>query len=284
MKLYEEYLQKVNEINISPAVKQTALLGTVKIGFMLLMSFVLYWAFISGSKIDKELTEFFKKFLLEKVGDKKASEKVTVRIFKENIPNAFVLFGNKIFITSGLLKQLTRDEAISVCLHEYFHLRSFHVWQNVIVGELPTTYFAIYCVIKLSEKIPLGNPVLILYTEMLLFFFITTIFSIPYNLTFGRRHELQSDAFAAKYGYGPHLISALKKLDAMYQKAVQKECQGKKLCLFWIRLNEIIDEHPGLKRRIENVMSSTKVLKLAIQKNIAGLKSEITRLLSSDEQ
>ena len=136
--------------------------------------------------------------------------------------NAFCTgIGNRktISLDDNLVSSYSVNEITAVFAHEFAHAKYRHV-----IKSMPFTIFRILMMF-VSLAIVLNIPAL--YTAFgfsdVNFYFATLISGViiwPVSEVMdiignylSRRHEYQADAFAAKEGYGPDLISALKRLN-----------------------------------------------------------------------
>jgi len=200
-------------------------------------------------KVDPTLTKRLNKILDH-------PEKYIVHIFKDKSPNAFSMgFGKHIFVTSKLLKMLSSKEIDAVLLHEVYHSKSKHMYQ-----DLAYTYTTWYLAVFVAFSI----PIISLPIVAIIFFIMTQLLDIPYRITVGRIHEYNADSYAAKQGYGDYLISAFKKLEGYGKTLAEK---SKKQCGTWCqvinKVDRALDEHPSDKKRIENILKVINKLKSA---------------------
>lgn len=136
--------------------------------------------------------------------------------------NAFCTgIGNRktISLDDNLVNSYSTDEILAVFAHEFAHAKYRHT-----IKRLPFSIFSIL-VMFISLAIVLNIPSL--YTSFgftdVNFYFATLLSGViiwPLSEVMdiignylSRRHEYQADAFAAREGYGPDLISALKRLN-----------------------------------------------------------------------
>lgn len=209
--------------------------------------------FIMATKpmMDKKLTK--------KINDFLKSTKWKVILIKEKSPNAFVMGPRLICVTSGLIKILNEREVMGVMLHEAWHVKDLHVYKQFMY-KLPFFYLITFLVI--STVVVTGIP----FLGYLMAFIMYNIYDIPYQIIMGRRHERAADSYAAKLGYGDELISALNKLEKWYRSKVKSQPCGK-VCQLTNKIGEAIDEHPPIKNRIENILKSKELAKLAMKKS-----------------
>jgi len=223
----------IREWSPDPELIYTAALGTSYIVINLLKFLLGVSALLVRTKVDKILTEEIRKVTGEK--------KWVVYVLPDPVPNAYSFgVGKRIMITSTLRKMLSPRERIAVMLHEVYHSRS-----RQFLKELSMRSPFLYLVAYISLMIPT------LPATMLVVF----ACSIAIRLLFtpiSRRYELKADNYAARYGYGKELISALKKLSD-WQSKRQKKCDDK-ICVAVERIDQILSTHPSLEKRVKKVL------------------------------
>ena len=84
----------------------------------------------------------------------------------------------------------------------------------------------------------------------------------------GRRAENRADSYAVKYGYEKELISSLEKLEKMFNKT-RPPCTG--LCKIIEKINRALDEHPPIKKRIENILKAKETWDQIKNKSVTAL-------------
>lgn len=123
-----------------------------------------------------------------------------------------------ISLDDNLVKNFTEDEIVAVFAHEFAHAKYKHVIKSLPFSALSV----IFTVIILGLVIYFDDIYSAFGFNGVNYYFAQEIVAIgiwPVNIIFeiignriSRKHEYEADAFAAKEGYGPELISALKKL------------------------------------------------------------------------
>lgn len=249
----EQNLQEIDPITIG--LGAAALFTAAQLVALLLQSA----AFISEARHnqDNPLTKEINKIL--------GKTKWRVLILKEKEPNAFVIGPRVIMITSGLKKILTHRELVAVMLHEAWHVKKWHVYKQVF---LKYPLLAIATTIGFAAAAATGN----LLMGFFIFFIMKKVVSIPYDLTVGRIQETRSDSYAIKMGYGKEMAGALEKLRKLYLKEM-KSCVG--VCKIINKLDQAMDEHPPLKKRIERVLKKTEMLKALAAHKASQIKKII---------
>jgi Zn-dependent protease with chaperone function len=231
------------------------LTGTIVVGTIMTVSNVISLisaasALKNNIKVDSKLTKEINDLMDTK-------DEWIVHVYKTGTPNAFSLgFGRHIFITSGLLKLLSRDEVYAVLLHECWHSKSKHTFKHLAV-KYPLFYLSSYVALSLGFLI--GFPFAALVCLLLL----NNISDILLAVTMGRRYEYDADSFAAKMGYGPHLINALKKIKVWSGKVTRQQHCGA-VCQIAGKISEAIDEHPSDKKRFEKILKKSEEIKKSL--------------------
>ncbi len=197
---------------------------------------------VKTSKLDEKFTKIMQKIL--------SDDGVVVRAIKTKELNAFNAGSKNLYYTLPLKKMLTDKELIAVLCHEYGHYEGKHMKKKI------TAYFCGDCIaaavaVMVGTMMPgLSNFVAYLWTMA----GVTTLYAV----TQGRTHEYYADSYATKKGYGKELISALKKFDKYIRKMI---CEGltKSECDTLVEMMHTFDEHPTLKKRITNILKTTKM-------------------------
>lgn len=140
--------------------------------------------------------------------------------------NAFFTgFGRKkrIFLYDTLTNNLTDNEIVAVLAHELGHYKKHHIWINLGLGVIQTALFLFFFGL-ISESIVFTKVMggtgdaSIFYLNALCFVLliepIQTILELTTN-SLSRKMEYSADGFAATYGQGEHLMSALKKISSL---------------------------------------------------------------------
>lgn len=156
--------------------------------------------------------------------------------WKMKFPNACVMSNRKeIFITNTLTKMLTERETIAICIHETSHVNNKDINKRVVINSITGG---------------IGVPSMVFPPLSLLVFFVGTFITI----WIGRKQETKADLTTVKYGYGKDLISSFKKLHNWMDKN-QKQSKFSK------KLTEMVDVHPPIKDRIEDLLQEIDKLK-----------------------
>lgn len=243
-----EQLNEVDPITMGAAISLGA--GTIYTVSMLIQFFIATAMYRKTVKVDQKLTQRLNGIL-------DSGEKWIVHIFPDKAPNAFAIGGRHVYITTGLLKILNEREVDAVLLHEVYHNKDMHVWKN-LAAESSFLYLTIFINVSIWWGSAGAFPL-----ALITFFIIRNSMRILYARFRGRHFEIKSDEFAVKQGYGPELVSALKKIEAWAKKAMAgQKCN--KFCQLERKISEEIDEHPPIKKRIETILRKTKELDQAM--------------------
>ncbi len=126
----------------------------------------------------------------------------------------------RIVLYDTLIDQMSTEEIVAVLAHEIGHYKHRHVLKGFLL-TLPFNLVLFYLLgLTLGSDLPAlaaGGTEASFHLNALVFFTIYTPVSMAFDLlgnVFSRRHEYQADGYAAQYGYGEFLISALKKLSS----------------------------------------------------------------------
>ena len=209
---------------------------------------------IKSIKVNKQLSENVNKVL-------KSGNKWIVHVLEDKSIMAFSFgFGRHVFVSTELINLFTERELMAVLLHEVYHNTKKHTYKELMY-KYPLFYLASFVAITTISTMGL------MFAGILSLFLIIKGGGIFFNMTFGRNMEYKADSFAAKYGYGDDLISALKKIKA-WVKEKTKYVQCGMWCKIMEKLDRIIDEHPTMKNRIQNILKQDKEIK-----NVAKTRS-----------
>jgi len=165
-------------------------------------------------------------------------------------PNASVLIGKYIFITTGLIKMLTEREVMAALLHEVSHLKNQDTIKSIAAEN------ALFSIL-LGTLGVVGGPLVFVIIGGLYYILSQSGSDIIIRRTLGRKQEYKADAFTIKYGYGAEMISVLQKLDAWVQK-YEKTSHCGKICQMIKKIDAFLDEHPPIKKRVEHVLKQQK--------------------------
>lgn len=126
----------------------------------------------------------------------------------------------RIVLYDTLMEQMTTEEIVAVLAHEIGHYKHKHVLKNYLFS-LPFSLLLFYLLGRILNSDVLaqamGGDKAVFHLNAIAFFTLYTPVSTLLDLTgniISRKYEYQADAFAKKYGYGPELVSGLKKLSA----------------------------------------------------------------------
>ena len=163
----------------------------------------------------------------------------------------FTGFGKKkrIVLFDTLIKDLTTDEIVAVLAHEVGHYKKKHVVSSMIMSIITTgiTFYILSLFLgntQLAEA--LGGTVASFHLGLIGFSFLFSPISELTGLAFNaisRKNEYQADNYAAQFGLGDALISALKKLSVKSLSNLNPH----PLIVFWYY------SHPTLLQRTKKI-------------------------------
>ena len=166
----------------------------------------------------------------------------------------FTGFGKKkrIVLFDTLMRDLNTEEIVAVLAHEVGHYKKKHIIYSMILSLLTTgiTFYILSLFLNnlqlaeaLGGTIPSFHLGLIGFS--LLFTPISEILGLGMNFI-SRKNEYEADNFAAHFGLGDALISALKKISVSSLSNLNPH----PLIVFWYY------SHPTLLQRIKNIQST----------------------------
>lgn len=266
-KVLEELNINKDNLNEAPMYKTGAIFGLALAAMTLVINLVQWFGMFAHFKKTAKSEDKLAKELGAIIG---SSKKWTVLSVADRDPNAFTPGRNFMIITRGLYKMLNDDEVMAVLLHEAGHNAGRHIEKQLaaigtfalIAGQASGLIVAFTAVVMG----PIG-----VYFALIVFFLLLTQPMQWYNVTIGRRHEYYSDSYAAKYGYGEHLISALTKLDKWVNNEMKRRPCGPD-CKKQIEISKAMDEHPSLKERVENIMKTKSNIIMKSMNSAGNLK------------
>lgn len=233
---------------------------------VILCLYVLRWClmsiFVKSMGKQKENKKLTKK-IREIVDD----PSVTIWEIKSREVNAFTMGKSNLYYFSGLVKKLklTEDELMAIMLHEYGHYRGKHILKYSSVFY-PSAFILNFIFGILTKH----RSVEIAFTSLVPLGMIMTL----YDVTYGRKHELEADRTMAEFGYKKEATSALKKMYKFFRHLICEQLDinpNSKECKDLIKEMHKFDEHPEFEKRIEEI-SNLKMIK--------SLSSKLMRKLS----
>jgi Zn-dependent protease with chaperone function len=239
--LQEDVILK-EEIDLELAGLITGIAGSVMVLFNFALFLIQSASMKDAFKVDTKLSK--------RINDILNTTEWKVHVVKEKQPNAFAINGPHVFVTTGLIKLATENELTAILLHEVYHTKFNHSYKQ-LAYKYPLFYLCIFV------AMPAAMAHSSLFIALVIFRIASLISDIPYKIIIGRMHENKADNYAIQFGYGKELVSILKKLGKIYL-ASMKECTG--VCKAINAMDEAIDEHPPLKKRIEIVLRKTDEL------------------------
>lgn len=218
-------------------------------------------------------------------------ENYKVHIVNTKIINALCfggLTGKNIFVTTPVLGILNEREVIAVCLHEAGHIKSFDVLQRLI-AIATTNFFLKMFLEKLYYKLLFdkifhstkisGKTKIMLLTKLPIFLaFIVIIAGFKVGGLYNKIREYEADNYAAKFGYGKDIASALKKLSSEISKA--KYSAPLKI---FMKIVEFSASHPKTKDRIERVLKNSEFYDSIINSDEKKLKDVVTKEVNENQ-
>ena len=172
----------------------------------------------------------------------------TYHISSEAIPNAYATVGGHVFVNKGLITSLNSSEdLLGVMAHEMIHVQRRHVVKSVVQG------LGVYTVLSLligditgvaAVLVDQGGPLL--------------------NLSHSRELEDEADQLGMKIlvknGVDPSGLSTSLQVINNYQKKLIAESPGADM-LEKLQKIEILNSHPEIEKRIENLRKQADVYK-----------------------
>jgi len=163
----------------------------------------------------------------------------------------FTGFGKKkrIVLFDTLMNDLNTEEIVAVLAHEIGHYKKKHVLYSLLLSIITTgvIFYILSLFLKnLQLAEALGGKMISFHLGVIGFAFLFTPISEVLGLAvnyFSRKNEYQADGFAANFGLGDALISALKKLSVQSLSNLNSH----PLVVFWYY------SHPTLLQRIERI-------------------------------
>ena len=246
--IQEDTIQEIEPLTATLVIGSTMIIGH----FILLI--IASYDLIKSIEINKPLSEKVNKIL-------RSGNKWIVHVLNDKTIAAFSFgFGRHVFVSTELIKIMNERELMAILLHEVYHNTKKHTYKELMY-KYPLFYIASFVAITTASTAG------ILFAGFISLFLIIKGGDIFFNMTFGRNMEYKADSFAATHGYGDDLISALKKIKS-WVKEKTKYVQCGRWCKLMQKIDRIIDEHPTMKNRIQNILKQDKEIK-----NIARTRS-----------
>lgn len=187
-----------------------------------------------------------------------------VGIFDSPTPNAFATGANKnnalVAVSSGLLQQMTRDEAEAVVGHEITHVSNGDMITLTLIQGVVNTFVIFFSRIlgHFIDRVIFKNERGFGMGYYIGSFVGQIVFSLLANIIvswFSRRREFKADAGGARLASRTKMINALRRL----QQAHDPEPLPDEMAAFGISgagLKELFSTHPPLEVRIKALESS----------------------------
>jgi len=253
---------------VDPIIVYGAFAATVLIIKELILFFIFVAQIAAQTKVDKkrskELNDIIKKMGVKKI--------FSVHIVPQKEPNAFTPGGKHVYITSGLLKLLSERESMSVLLHEVYHAIDYHIIKRMAT-EFPLYYIAAPIAVAAATAAGIatgGLAIIAIMTGTIVFSITMAFLKIPLTLLLYRKHEYDADNYAVKAGYGKEIASSLSKLEKAYIKATQGHKCGA-ICKVIRRIEESMDEHPPIRKRVEQALKNVELMKAIAKAKISSI-------------
>lgn len=187
-----------------------------------------------------------------------------VGIFFSDQINAFATGPSKnsalVAVSSGLLEQMTAEEARAVIAHEMAHVKSGDMfWMTVINGiSNSLVTFASIVLSKLIvgsifERDGFIATMLSMIVQMLLNI-VFGMFALVFVMAFSRYREYRADAQAADWVGPQHMIDALTRLSGNYHTEEAMPASMQAFGIFGSKAG-VFSSHPSLDERIEALQS-----------------------------
>lgn len=165
----------------------------------------------------------------------------------------FTGFGKKkrIVLFDTLMNDLDTNEIVAVLAHEIGHYKKKHFVYSLILSILTTgaTFYILSLFLgNLHLAEALGGKVASFHLGIIGFSFLFTPISEVLGLAvnhLSRKNEYEADGFAAQFGLGESLVSALKKISVQSLSNLNPH----PLVVFWYY------SHPTLLQRIKGIMN-----------------------------
>ena len=187
-----------------------------------------------------------------------------VGIFDSPTPNAFATGANRnnalVAVSSGLLQQMTRDEAEAVVGHEITHVSNGDMVTLTLIQGVVNTFVIFFSRVvgHFIDRVIMKNERGFGIGYYIGSFIGQIIFSLLANIIvswFSRRREFKADAGGAKLAGRGKMINALRRL----QQAHDPQPLPDEMAAFGISgagLKELFSTHPPLEVRIRALESS----------------------------
>ncbi|MEN8214562.1 MAG: protease HtpX [Pseudomonadota bacterium] len=187
-----------------------------------------------------------------------------VGIFDSPAPNAFATGASKnnalVAVSSGLLQQMTRDEAEAVVGHEITHVSNGDMITLTLIQGVVNTFVIFFSRIlgHFIDRVIMKNERGFGIGYYIGSFIGQIVFSLLANIIvawFSRRREFKADAGGARLAGRTKMINALRRL----QQAHDPEPLPNEMAAFGISgagLRELFSTHPPLEVRIRALESS----------------------------
>jgi len=183
-----------------------------------------------------------------------------VRIYDSQKPDMLSTH-NALYISTGLIDLgLTDNELIALLIHDNAYRKSYHT--TSLASDVILTGVLAGVADSLRERSGLRNiPSMAMYFAFLIMISEGTI-EMSQSLI-NKAKDNRSLNIVKKFGYGPDLLSAYKKIIAS-EKEHRIPCN--KICQLFQKIENILERNPELKEKLKKVLSD-KDVQIAVAKN-----------------
>jgi len=181
-----------------------------------------------------------------------------VKVFNDKSPTTFLtLPSHVIFVSNTLLDLLDDDEVMAMLLREVGAAKQMHVPLKLATGEVLDTILNVARdkVFEMLKRNPKNTTLIVLAAALTIL--LQNIMQLYVDRWIDRRLEYSKDNYAVKKGYGPQLLSAIKKIKASSSKRDIIDTKTQKT-IKW--LDDQFDKDPSSADRIKNIMKDEKAL------------------------
>jgi len=266
--ILEDYLNSLNESGWmdDPRVLQTF----VYVLFIIIMTVLGIIELFTSTKQNKSLSDK----LFEVTG-----KRYPVKVLEEKSPNAFCFggIGSTVFVTSGLLQMCNQREQIAVCLHEVGHITNLDEIKSLLTsgGSLGIAGYICIKMISFTEKnTSIKKSALLRFVTLWCIGILFLVMWKTPGIILAKLHEYRADKYAVQFGYGNDLANALQKLQDWVENEWKKQSPGA-VSKFFRKLDELLDDHPEMKKRIERLFENASLYKAMIEKDKKKIKQVI---------
>lgn len=186
-----------------------------------------------------------------------------VWVYWDDTPNAFATGPTRnnamVAVSSGLAMSMSDDELRAVLAHEVGHIANGDMLATTLLQGLMNTF--VYFLARLIARPVMERNYWAGFALYMGLQFVLSILAMIPITWFSRRREFRADAYAADALGAQHMISALRKLEALSPSAaaVQQEEHRQEDALATMKIyggfSGLFATHPPIKARIEALRS-----------------------------